>query len=49
MILKPPQRADFGGFHGYFAGPAGFRWEIATNLGWSVAPDGKASIAPITS
>jgi catechol 2,3-dioxygenase-like lactoylglutathione lyase family enzyme len=47
-ILKPAQHADFGGFHGYFADPAGFRWEIATNPGWSVAPDGTVSIGPIS-
>jgi catechol 2,3-dioxygenase-like lactoylglutathione lyase family enzyme len=46
-ILKPPQHADFGGFHGYFADPAGFRWEIATNPGWSIGPDGKVSLGPI--
>jgi hypothetical protein len=46
-ILKPAQRADFGGFHGYFADPSGFRWEIATNPGWSVAPDGRVTIGPI--
>jgi catechol 2,3-dioxygenase-like lactoylglutathione lyase family enzyme len=47
-ILKPAQHADFGGFHGYFADPAGFRWEIATNPGWSVASDGTVSIGPIS-
>jgi catechol 2,3-dioxygenase-like lactoylglutathione lyase family enzyme len=47
-IVKPAQHADFGGFHGYFADPAGFRWEIATNPGWSVAPDGTVSIGPIS-
>jgi catechol 2,3-dioxygenase-like lactoylglutathione lyase family enzyme len=46
-ILKPAQHADFGGFHGYFADPSGFRWEIATNPGWSVAADGTVSIGPI--
>jgi catechol 2,3-dioxygenase-like lactoylglutathione lyase family enzyme len=46
-ILKPAQHADFGGFHGYFADPAGFRWEVATNPGWSVAPDGTVTIGPI--
>jgi catechol 2,3-dioxygenase-like lactoylglutathione lyase family enzyme len=39
-VLKPPQRADFGGYHGYFADPAGFRWEICHNPGWSVDADG---------
>src|ERR1700685_674627 len=47
-ILKPAQHADFGGLHGYFADPSGFRWEIATNPGWSVAPDGTVSIGPIS-
>ena len=46
-ILKPAQRGDFGGFHGYFADPDGFRWEVATNPGWSVASDGTVSIGPI--
>jgi uncharacterized protein len=45
-ILKTPQRADFGGFHGYFGDPFGFRWEIATNPGWSVAADGTVAIGP---
>jgi catechol 2,3-dioxygenase-like lactoylglutathione lyase family enzyme len=43
-ILKPPQRSGFGGFHSYFADPAGFRWEICHNPGWSVAEDGTVSI-----
>jgi catechol 2,3-dioxygenase-like lactoylglutathione lyase family enzyme len=46
-ILKPAQRADFGGFHGYFADPDGVRWEVAHNPGWSVAPDGQVRIGPI--
>jgi len=43
-VLKPPQPAEWGGFHGYFADPAGFRWEVAVNPGWAVAPDGAVSI-----
>ncbi|MDQ1399276.1 MAG: uncharacterized protein QOK20_1208 [Acidimicrobiaceae bacterium] len=46
-ILKPPQRADFGGFHGYFADPAGFRWEVATNSGWHVDADGTVTLGPV--
>jgi len=46
-ILKPAQRADFGGFHGYFADLDGVRWEVANNPGWSVAPDGRVAIGPI--
>ncbi|WP_212732823.1 VOC family protein [Streptomyces sp. TP-A0874] len=26
-VLKEPQRAAFGGYHGYFADPDGHRWE----------------------
>jgi catechol 2,3-dioxygenase-like lactoylglutathione lyase family enzyme len=46
-VLKHAQPAAFGGLQGYFADPAGFRWEVAYNPGWSVAPDGRVSIAPI--
>jgi uncharacterized protein len=46
-ILKEPQRAEFGGFHCYFADPSGFRWEVATNSGWRVAPDGRVTIGPV--
>ncbi len=46
-ILKQAQRAGFGGFHGYFADPDGFRWEVAHNPGWSVAPDGRVTLVPI--
>jgi len=30
-IVKPAQRADWGGFSGYFADPDGFLWEVAWN------------------
>ena len=46
-ILKAPQRADFGGFHGYFVDPSGFRWEVATNSGWHVGADGSVVIGPV--
>jgi catechol 2,3-dioxygenase-like lactoylglutathione lyase family enzyme len=49
VILKPGQLADFGAYHGYFADPSGFRWEIAANPGWSIGPDGKVDIHPIGS
>jgi len=47
-VLKPAQRAAFGGFHGYFADPAGFVWEVATNPGWSVDANGRVKIEPVT-
>jgi catechol 2,3-dioxygenase-like lactoylglutathione lyase family enzyme len=45
-VLKPAQRAEFGGFHAYFADPAGFRWEICFNPGWSVGEDGTVRLEP---
>lgn len=30
-ILKPAQRAFWGGYHGYFADPDGHVWEVAYN------------------
>jgi hypothetical protein len=38
------QRIDF---RCYIADPSGFRWEISTNPGWSVGPDGRVEIGPI--
>ncbi|WP_448316890.1 VOC family protein [Streptomyces sp. CO7] len=46
-VLKPAQRAAFGGYHGYFADPDGHRWEICHNPGWSVAEDGTVSVTAV--
>jgi len=47
-VLKPAERSpDFGGLHGHFADPAGFRWEIAHNAGWRVDPDGRAHLGAV--
>lgn len=44
-ILRPAERSpDFGGVHGHFADPAGFRWEVAHNPGWRVGPDGRVHL-----
>ncbi len=44
-ILRPAERSpDFGGVHGHFADPAGFRWEVAHNPGWRVDPDGRVRL-----
>lgn len=43
-LLKPAQQAVWGGYHGYFADPAGTPWEVAYNPGWSVADDGSVSM-----
>ena len=38
-LVKPAQRAAWGGYHGYFADPDGHLWEIAHNpFGW-VGPE----------
>jgi len=31
VIVKPAQRADWGGYSGYFCDPDGFYWEVAWN------------------
>ena len=46
-VLKPPQRADFGGFHAYIEDPAGICWEVAHNPGWSVDEDGTVTLEPV--
>jgi catechol 2,3-dioxygenase-like lactoylglutathione lyase family enzyme len=43
-ILSPPRPAIFGGLQGYFADPAGHRWEVAHNPTFAVADDGSVSI-----
>jgi catechol 2,3-dioxygenase-like lactoylglutathione lyase family enzyme len=46
-VLKEPQRAAFGGYHGYFADPDGHRWEVCHNPGWSVADDGTVTLTAV--
>lgn len=43
-ILKPAEEADWGGYHGYFADPDGFPWEIAWNPGFPFARDGSLDL-----
>ncbi len=33
-VVKPGQRADWGGYSGYFTYPDGFLWEVAHNPGF---------------
>jgi hypothetical protein len=40
-IVKPPQRAEWGGYSGYFADPDGHKWELAYNPYWTVESDGR--------
>ena len=39
-ITAPAQDAFWGGYHGHFADPDGFVWEVAWNPGFTLAPDG---------
>lgn len=43
-VLKAPQLADWGGYHGVVADPAGCVWEVAHNPGFAVADDGTVRI-----
>jgi len=40
-IVKPPQKAEWGGYSGYFADPDGHQWEVAYNPFWTVRSDGR--------
>jgi len=44
-IVKAPDRASFGGYHGHFQDPNGIIWEIAHNPGWSVDEAGTVSLS----
>jgi catechol 2,3-dioxygenase-like lactoylglutathione lyase family enzyme len=47
-ILKPAQPAqEFGGFQGYFADPAGYRWDVVYNPGLTVDADGRVRFGPV--
>jgi uncharacterized protein len=43
-ILKPAERADWGGYSGYVADPDGHPWEIAYNPSFPIGEDGRIAI-----
>ncbi|MDP6388739.1 MAG: VOC family protein [Alphaproteobacteria bacterium] len=43
-IIKPPERAFWGGYSGYFSDPDGHIWEIAHNPHWTIEGDGRISM-----
>ncbi len=43
-LVKPAQRAPWGGYSGYFADPDGHLWEAAFTPGFTVAEDGRIDI-----
>lgn len=44
QITCPAQEAFWGGYHGHFADPEGFLWEIAWNPGFAISADGGLSL-----
>jgi uncharacterized protein len=40
-MIKPAQRAFWGGYSGYFADPDGHLWEVAHNPGFPLDPSGQ--------
>ncbi|HEX2236225.1 MAG TPA: cyclic nucleotide-binding domain-containing protein [Actinomycetota bacterium] len=43
-IVKPPVRAEWGGFSGYFTDPDGHPWEVAFNPNFPIGEDGRVTI-----
>jgi catechol 2,3-dioxygenase-like lactoylglutathione lyase family enzyme len=46
-LRKPPQRAEWGGYHSYVEAPDGTVWEIAHNPGWTIDANGDARIGGV--
>jgi len=44
-IVKQPERAEWGGYSGYFADPDGHLWEIAHAPGFTVDENGRIEIS----
>jgi uncharacterized glyoxalase superfamily protein PhnB len=43
-LLKPAEKADWGGFSGYFGDPDGHPWEVAFNPFFPLSEDGRIRI-----
>jgi len=43
-IIKTPQDTSWGGYHGYFADPDGYIWEVAYGAEWQFNADGSLLI-----
>ncbi|KQT83045.1 VOC family protein [Aurantimonas sp. Leaf443] len=42
--VKPPQKAPWGGYSGYFADPDGHLWELAHNPFFPLTPEGHVNL-----
>lgn len=45
-ITKPPRKAFWGGYSGYFADPDGHLWEVAYNPFWPLDSEGRIKLPP---
>lgn len=45
-VVKPAQRAFWGGYSGYFADPDGHLWEVAHNPGFPLDGEGRLRLPP---
>src|SRR5829696_4676273 len=43
-IVRPAERAEWGGMSGAFADPDGYVWEVAHNPSWTITDDGSIRI-----
>ena len=43
-VVKPPERADWGGYSGYFADPDGHLWELAYNPHFVLTEEGQLDL-----
>ena len=43
-VVRPAERAEWGGYSGAFADPDGYVWEVAHNPFWTIADDGTVTI-----
>jgi uncharacterized protein len=44
QVVKPAERAEWGGYSGYFTDPEGHLWEVAYNPGFPLQEDGQVSL-----
>lgn len=44
LIPRGGQRAEWGGYQGYFKDPDGHLWEVAHNPYWELLPDGRVAL-----
>lgn len=43
-VVKPAQKAFWGGYHGYFSDPDGHLWEVAHNPFWPLDGQGRPQL-----